>query len=323
MSLPRSPRQLPELRSSLTDFLATPQAHQQFDRWDGTPLHPARPFGDERDLIDGEDLRRTEVAALGKSVLFYASEDTTALAVAAAPSMPEFALRSFDLPAERGFIYYAQPIGLHPGNHGQSAASVVAARWETVVSDDGEPCVWMSFYSDYHSWLAAEQAAGWCSSEELADYLRQYHELYYEIFTFRPINGPDIPPNSPSIAGYEAQWDELDALRRVLFSTWLMLQQPLTRTVEVDSDRAARRRMKSAGHEPATVRVIELRRIQSASQGVTSDREYHHQWVVRGHWRQQWFPAHEVHRPVWIAPHIKGPEDAPMLGGEKVYAWKR
>jgi hypothetical protein len=44
---------------------------------------------------------------------------------------------------------------------------------------------------------------------------------------------------------------------------------------------------------------------------------------VRGHWRQQWYPSIQDHRPVWIAPHRKGPEDAPMLGGEKVYQWSR
>jgi hypothetical protein len=323
MGLPDNPRQLPEFRSRLLDFLATPRGRQQFDRFDGMLMHPTAPrlFGDERDFIRGEGLWRGEADALGEAVLFYASENMTRLAVAAAPTMPEFALRSFDLPAEKGFIYYEKPIGSYAGHASDSPGDVVAVRWEVVPPDHagGEPCVWMSFYSNYHSWLAQESTAGKYSSEDLTFYLRQYHELCLETFTFRPINGPD---GNGDIDGYEAEWSELDALRRVLFSSWLLLKQPLTSTTEVEPDRAARRRMKAAGHEPAAVRVIELRRVQSAPKGA-ADREYHHQWIVRGHWRQHWFPAHEVHRPVWIAPHIKGPEGAPMLGGEKVYAWKR
>jgi hypothetical protein len=69
--------------------------------------------------------------------------------------------------------------------------------------------------------------------------------------------------------------------------------------------------------------VIELRRPKTSSGPGDGDREYHHQWIVRGHWRQQWHPKRQVHRPVWIAPHIKGPEGAPLIGGEKVYALKR
>lgn len=48
--------------------------------------------------------------------------------------------------------------------------------------------------------------------------------------------------------------------------------------------------------------------------------EWHHQWIVRGHWRNQAFgEGRKQRRPTWISPYVKGPEDAPMLGGEKVY----
>lgn len=80
-------------------------------------------------------------------------------------------------------------------------------------------------------------------------------------------------------------------------------------------DRPARRRLERAGWEPnPVVRVIRLRRVH------TTPHEHHEpedvawacRWVVRGHWRQQWFPSVQQHRPLWIAPHVKGPEDKPM-----------
>lgn len=108
-----------------------------------------------------------------------------------------------------------------------------------------------------------------------------------------------------------------------LLTTWLLMRQPLAENSEVQPGRAVRKRLRRAGHEPAPVRIIELRRPKTTSGQGDGDREYHHQWIVRGHWRQQWHPKRQVHRPVWIAPHIKGPEGAPLIGGEKVYALKR
>jgi hypothetical protein len=34
---------------------------------------------------------------------------------------------------------------------------------------------------------------------------------------------------------------------------------------------------------------------------------------VNGHVRAQWYPSEQAHRLIWIAPYLKGPEDAPML----------
>jgi hypothetical protein len=80
-------------------------------------------------------------------------------------------------------------------------------------------------------------------------------------------------------------------------------------------DRHARKRLERAGWQPEPlVRVIRLRRVH------TTPHDHHEpedvawacRWVVRGHWRQQWFPSVQQHRPLWIAPHVKGPEDKPI-----------
>ena len=42
-------------------------------------------------------------------------------------------------------------------------------------------------------------------------------------------------------------------------------------------------------------------------------RHYHHQWLVSGHWRKQWYAARGVHEAIWIDPYIKGPDDKPLL----------
>lgn len=102
---------------------------------------------------------------------------------------------------------------------------------------------------------------------------------------------------------------------------WLLSRQPLAEQTEALSDRAERRRAARQGRpEPPPVRVIRLRRPANPTAQAGGAVNWHHQWIVRGHWRlQPWGPGRQYRRPVWISPFVKGPEGAPMLGGEKVY----
>lgn len=42
-------------------------------------------------------------------------------------------------------------------------------------------------------------------------------------------------------------------------------------------------------------------------------------WVVRGHWRRQWYARAGEHRPVWIEQHEAGNSDAPLRDGPVLY----
>ena len=43
-----------------------------------------------------------------------------------------------------------------------------------------------------------------------------------------------------------------------------------------------------------------------------SGREYRHRWLVSGHFRNQWYRSEQTHKVIWIAPYVKGPDDAPL-----------
>jgi hypothetical protein len=49
----------------------------------------------------------------------------------------------------------------------------------------------------------------------------------------------------------------------------------------------------------------------------SGDRQYHHRWMVRGHWR-----IHSDGRRSWVRPYVKGPKGAPWKG-RPVYAQQR
>lgn len=62
------------------------------------------------------------------------------------------------------------------------------------------------------------------------------------------------------------------------------------------------------------LRVVTLRKREPTYEGDSRAVDWQHRWIVAGHWRRQWFPAARDHRPVYIQPYLKGPEDRPLLG---------
>lgn len=49
--------------------------------------------------------------------------------------------------------------------------------------------------------------------------------------------------------------------------------------------------------------------------------DHRHRWLVRGHHRAQWYPSLQAHKVIWIAPHLRGPDGAPVL--DKAYRVRR
>ena len=114
-------------------------------------------------------------------------------------------------------------------------------------------------------------------------------------------------------------------LARRIVTTWLLMGETFISDETVAPDRSQRRRLENGGHSTDGVRVLSLRRssARGSGPGDGEHHEYHHRWIVRGHWRQQWYASRQEHRPRWIAPHLKGPDDKPLSGGERVYLLKR
>ena len=304
------PVELPELRASVAQHLASERGITLLGRFDDNRLATSE---GEIGRISAEDLRADETARVDGAELFFVSAAMTQLAQAAASSLPFFDLERHDLPATQGFIVFEEPFALY-SNDCKPDARVQACCWEVV----GDNVLWMSFYSDWHAWLKECGERGIYPREHIEYCLAADHWLYLETFVFSPLAG-QRHGNGP----WASDAQEIGELESVVRAVWLLMRQPLAQTDSAEADRAARKRLRRAGHEPAPVRVIELRRPKTTGGHGDSDREYHHQWIVRGHWRQHWYPKRQVHRPVWIAPHIKGPEGAPLIGGEKVYALKR
>lgn len=304
------PVDLPEIRAELADCLAKPGMAWFFkDR--------AASLSRRGIASTAEALQRNETKALLLDDLFFVAEGMYRLAEAAAESLPSYTMAPEDVPSEFGFAFLA------PGSHnppGQLNALSAVEWWNT---GNG---VRLNFYCDTEVMIDSLTAARKCSPEQESfqrKTMGRLSPMAAEWFIEFVREAPEQADSYREPSGWTPPDDGDEQFIRTIRAMWLLMQQPLAEVSEVEPDRAARKRLRRAGREPASVRVIELRRPKTTGGTGNSDREYHHAWVVRGHWRQQWFPKREVHRPVWIAPHIKGPEGAPLIGGEKVYALKR
>jgi hypothetical protein len=283
-----------------------------------------------RDLFGGRSDERivvsistAELRAMVDGQLFWVSAEMAQLAAAAAQSLPGFTLAPEDVPSESGFLYFQSPpdavFGDEEGWEEQGSPRVVGAAWGPV-KDVRTSGLWVTWYTDRDS--------------TLDEYLRLGLTEPRDVESTRA-RSPRILPHRPLFLPFvesSIELAEIEGLPErhpfgfssdVLKTAWLLMQQPVAAVSDAVYDRNTRRRLEREGKESPPVRVITLRRPANPGGSGESVREYHHQWIVRGHWRQQWYSSRGVNRPVWIAPHVKGPEGAPMLGGQKVYAWTR
>lgn len=108
-----------------------------------------------------------------------------------------------------------------------------------------------------------------------------------------------------------------------LFATMLsFLQQRIMIPTRYGLSRPTRRRLASSERtQPAEVNVVKLRTLVSHSNnGEEEEVDWQCRWIVRGHWRDQWYPSLGKHQPIFIASYIKGPEDKPLKDPKRLFA---
>lgn len=96
----------------------------------------------------------------------------------------------------------------------------------------------------------------------------------------------------------------------------------------VRPQRQYRRRAERENRKLQEVHTIYLRRlkhmdkkhVENDGEGEHVKREYSCQWLVggsTGFWRDQWYPSLQIHKPVYIAPYLKGNPDHPFKAPTK------
>ena len=331
--------QLPQIRNDLvrlcsTDLIGMVISHHVLAGGDMDLPQPecdAAKFGD---AMEGYQQRLRNLADM--ATLFHVSAEMTAVADAARRTMPGYRLHPEDLPAERGLIVFDAVIGRFDIDgdlesmsdydrrlaveHRErqlavAPAAVIAAMWGPALTRNGEPGVLVVTWTDSSDLVAYREKEG--SKPEALTALRAFGALAYHDETVLPFGdifdeeGPDRPIRNESLG--------------TLIATWLLMGQPITSSLPEPLPRQTRRALQRANLPVPEVRVVKLRQPKhphpEAEQG--AGRTYTKRWVVRGHWRNQWYPSRNDHRPIYIPTHIKGPDGAQLIVSEKVYDWSR
>lgn len=252
-----------------------------------------------------------------------ADADLCAVLAGATPSMDDLPLQPYDPLFDTGVLYLAQPLAFH-GTHVHTLDGrephLIAVAWQAnTVRDDqagvtfypvirvpgrplrpGEPAL-MSILPGFH----------WAYGASAADsYGRYIQQPWYQ--SSRSNHGPLHDPIA----------------ERLTLAFWHLSRQRLTNTstatpTKPARKRAARARLKAANADGIV--MISLRHHAASGHDrddtteTATQRAWRSRWMVRGHWRNQYYPSIKGHRPVYIHPYLKGPDDAPVSGAQRVW----
>lgn len=114
----------------------------------------------------------------------------------------------------------------------------------------------------------------------------------------------------------EAYKQAATACLRFVVAAGMFMRQKLAAAESTQVHRHARKRLQARGWTRGA--VIDVIRLRARETGIRvpshapDDRQYHFQWLVRSHVRQQWYPSLNRHLPVLLGPYVKGPIDKPF-----------
>lgn len=215
-----------------------------------------------------------------------------------AAQLPSFELRPQDVVSPSGFAYFGRPLTFHDTKGART--TVRAVSWyqtspeEAGLGDDKQR-ITVTWYSH---------------REDLAG-------KYID-----PAEAPKLAPwilDTITMWPYGWSWEEIGEDARILLTFWLIISQPIGYPRGIAPDRRLRRQADRTLPDHGDIRVCYLRKRVPRNPDLweypedQGESHYSHRFMVRGFWRNQWYPSQNRHKPRWIAPFIKGPDDKPLI----------
>lgn len=320
-------REAVELQHALSEWWRTPTGRTYAEAWVadmlGTAVDAPEDVGERLRAAGRVTLSGLESMRLLESDVYWISEDMGDLTDAAATTMPPQPLLPQDVPTPTGFAVFQRPIVLRDQAAGPDQRITVKAMCWTPAGEPGGLMV--TTYADHRSF---------------AEPLDSIHALVRSRgMTPPPLELAAITPwmwdeswltyagdLEAAVRGWDGRSPGITAqILRLLAALWTLTRQPIAVATTATRPRQDRRRYEREGRPIPRIQIITLRRLRhgDAVDGEHHQREYSHRWVVNGHWRNQWLPSAGTHRLTFIAPYVKGPEDAPLVVKQKVYRWTR
>ncbi|HWI69514.1 MAG TPA: hypothetical protein VNS88_14265 [Nitrospiraceae bacterium] len=282
---------------------------------------------------EGMMLRLHEYMLQEADPMYVSSEVTDMWDYARESFKPEM-LYAWDLPANISFALLPRPLTITDTDG--NAISFRAISWipaseseEIDWSEDTPPGgVWYTLWSHiddgndsfYRSDIEAPERESW-------EALGQWSILFSGLLPFG--KSEDYEMQAFQDPGVGDDVDSLDNAIKVRRLTWILLQTfwRLSRQIVPTKAPLPRqlRRDRKRHYRTEDVTVITLRRQRHPDHPdhEAGEVDWKWQWVVRGHWRNQWYPSIKQHRQIWVMPYMKGPEDAPIKPVKRAFEFTR
>lgn len=272
-----------------------------------------------------EEVDRYVAEALERAAPFYVSRPITQLLSAAVETVPPVTLAEQMVPTYSGFVYFEAPLPL--------PALPVEADMPRGFVPGGGPLAAFTWYPvdatelhDPHG-EAIPFEAGMSLQlvflREDATFLHAVAAVPWKLGTTQNVqrDGRKIAvdpafDDQDDVVWTEAAHARMDREMDYVAAFFSFLEQKLIRHAPARVPRSTRHRIeRNQWQVEPVVNVITFRGVdyvRPEGGGDSSPIEWNCQWLVRGHWRQQFYPSEDRHRAIWINPYVKGPEDQPL-----------
>lgn len=275
-----------------------------------------------------------EAESLNQSETFFVTADMGRIVDVAARTLPFEVLRQTDLPCPSGFVYFDEVLSnVDPSLLGQARRwfwPIRAIRWgPTRLQDQTRPGIEVAIYADGpndHLISADREGSQWPASRHRL-WLEDYDGWAFDLdwFHAEPDNPSDRYPE-PDVAQRGGVVGAVVWQRKVLLSFFRLCFQKIA-VIHRETSRQGTRQALRGGlraPDPGTIQIVKLRReARPPGPASSSPIEWSHQWIVKGFWRNQWYPSLGRHQSIYIHDFIKGPTDKPLVIKDRIYSLER
>lgn len=267
-----------------------------------------------------ESIMYSFVQTLYRGDTIYVTEDIQHVLMQAAQDLPEdVCFDTHTLISPIGFCMFEEPMYGEDRSGRKMGIHALAWQLHKFMQRDGElgDAILLYFLTDPDD-MNDE------INQEITPLLREFEGYVPPLAIshwYPAIDGKRIPQPTEEIGS-----TLIPDLLKLFVSMQLLAQQRIGEPMKIAPERHARKRfMRDYPELPERlITLITLRRKSAKREENGEPVPWTRRWIVRGHWRRQWYPSLKKHDWKYIYEYIKGPEDKPLVITERrVFNFRR
>lgn len=256
---------------------------------------------------------------LWRADTMYITTDMQHLIMQAAHDMPEdYTFDFHNLLCPIGFCLFEETMyGFDKANRKMAISGL---SWNWMESDPDKPTLVL------HFWTPSDDTDDDFNNETLPILRERGYAISPMILShiFIMYDNETVYPGKK--AGSPQGSELVDAMITLFAAMNTIAHQTIGEPIRMTPDRAVRKRVNKFFGMDRMITLITLRRKSAKKEHDPNAPPvpWSRRWIVRGHWRKQWYPKTQRHDWKYIYEYVKGPEDMPLVVTERrVFNFRR